>query len=63
MPNQPTLRPGTQQDLPRVLELIKELALFEKAPHEVTNTIAKMEEDGFGAQPLYGFFVAGIIVE
>jgi GNAT superfamily N-acetyltransferase len=58
MSNETILRPGTRRDLPSVLELIKELALFEKAPHEVTNTVAKMEEDGFGALPLYGFFVA-----
>lgn len=52
------IRPGTKQDLPRVLELVKELALYERAPHEVTNTVALMEEDGFGPHPVYGFFVA-----
>jgi GNAT superfamily N-acetyltransferase len=52
------IRKGTKEDLPRVLELVKELALFERAPHEVTNTIALMEEDGFGPHPVYGFFVA-----
>jgi hypothetical protein len=51
------IRPGKKQDLPRVFELVKELALFEKAPHEVTNTVARMEEDGFGANPIFGFFV------
>ena len=59
------IRIGEKKDLPRVLELIKELALYEKAPHEVTNTIALMEEDGFGGRPVYGFFVAelsGVIV-
>lgn len=40
------------------LELVKELALYEKAPHEVTNTVSLMEEDGFGPNPVYGFFVA-----
>ena len=45
-------------DLPRVLELVRELAEFERAPHEVTNSVAKMEEDGFGPNPVYGFFVA-----
>jgi GNAT superfamily N-acetyltransferase len=35
-----------------------ELAEFEKALHEVTNTISMMEEDGFGANPIFGFFVA-----
>jgi GNAT superfamily N-acetyltransferase len=52
------IRPGTKADLPRALELIKELALFEKAPNEVTNTVARMEEDGFGPHPIFGFFVA-----
>jgi len=53
-----TIRKGTQQDLPRALELIKELALYEKAPQEVTNTVAQMEVDGFGPAPIFGFFVA-----
>ena len=52
------IRAGKKEDLPRVLELVKELALFERAPHEVTNTLQLMEEDGFGAQPVFGFFVA-----
>lgn len=53
-----TIRIGNKRDLPRVLELIKELALYEKAPHEVTNTLELMEHDGFGPNPIYGFFVA-----
>jgi GNAT superfamily N-acetyltransferase len=52
------IREGVREDLPRVLELIKELALYEKAPDEVINTVALMEEDGFGPHPIYGFFVA-----
>ena len=52
------IREGRRQDLPRVLELIKELALFERAPHEVTNTLEMLDEDGFGPHPVYGFFVA-----
>ena len=58
MPNSINIRPGLKSDLPRVLELIKELALFERAPHEVINTVALMEQDGFGAAPIYGLFVA-----
>jgi GNAT superfamily N-acetyltransferase len=53
-----TIREGVKQDLPRVLELIRELATYERAPDEVTNTVAMMEEDGFGQKPVYGFFVA-----
>ena len=53
-----TIRPGQKQDLPRVLELVKELAEYERAPHEVINTVEFMEQDGFGPHPIYGFFVA-----
>lgn len=53
-----TLRKGREEDLPNILELIKELALFEKAPEQVVNTVAKMREDGFGKHPVYWFFVA-----
>lgn len=52
------IRLGEKKDLPQVLELIKELAAYEKAPHEVINTVALMEQDGFGTNPIYGFFVA-----
>ncbi|WP_339867622.1 GNAT family N-acetyltransferase [uncultured Algoriphagus sp.] len=52
-----TLREGKIEDLPRVLELINELALYEKAPEQVTNTIAMMEADGFGPNPVFGMFV------
>ncbi len=52
------IRIGEKKDLPRVLELIKELATYEKAPHQVINTVALMEQDGFGSNPIYGFFVA-----
>lgn len=52
------IRKGVKQDLPRVLELIKELAVYEKAGDEVTNTVEQMEIDGFGPNPIFGFFVA-----
>ncbi|MFZ6009399.1 MAG: GNAT family N-acetyltransferase [Bacteroidota bacterium] len=52
------IREGKKSDLPRVLELIRELAEYERAPHEVINTVALMEKDGFGANPVFGFFVA-----
>ena len=53
-----TIRIGKKEDLPHVLELVKELAAYEKAAHEVINTVALMEEDGFGKNPIFGFFVA-----
>lgn len=60
-----TIRRGRKEDLQRTLELIKELATYERAPHEVTNTVELMEHDGFGANPVYGFYVAeqdGVII-
>jgi GNAT superfamily N-acetyltransferase len=55
-----TVREGKREDVPQVLELIRELALYERAPHEVTNTVEMMLEDGFGKNPVYGMFVAEI---
>ncbi|MEP1094538.1 MAG: GNAT family N-acetyltransferase [Cyclobacteriaceae bacterium] len=52
------IRKGTKGDLPRLLELIVELAVYEKAEEEVANTVERMEEDGFGENPIYGFIVA-----
>ena len=56
--NKVIIRAGGRRDLPQVMELVKELAEFERAPHEVTNTVAQMEIDGFGDHPIYGFYVA-----
>lgn len=53
-----TLRKGGKEDLPAALLLIRELAIYEKAEQEVSNTIAKMEIDGFGTNPVFGFVVA-----
>ena len=47
------------------MELVHELALFEKAPEEVTVTLQHFEESGFGPQPVWWAFVAeidGIVV-
>jgi GNAT superfamily N-acetyltransferase len=53
-----TIREGQKRDLPRVLELVKELATYERAAHEVSNTVDQLEKDGFGMDPIYGLFVA-----
>jgi GNAT superfamily N-acetyltransferase len=52
------IRKAVAADMPAVFELIMELAVYEKAPHEVSNTPAQLVADGFGAQPLFGCFVA-----
>jgi len=55
-----TIRKGLKSDIPQVLELVKELAAYEKAPDEVAVTIEEMELDGFGANPIFQFFVAEV---
>ena len=44
--------------MPAVLELIKELAVFEKEPDAVVVTVEELERDGFGESPLFNTFVA-----
>lgn len=53
-----TIRPGCREDIPAMFALVQELALFEKAPHEVENTVERMLQDGFGQNPVFGFLVA-----
>jgi len=53
-----SIRKATKTDLPEVLLLVKELALYENAPKEVTITLKELENDGFGAHPLYWILLA-----
>ena len=53
-----TIRSATAKDVHDLLELVRELAIFEKAPNEVINTEEKMLEDGFGVNKLFDAFVA-----
>lgn len=52
------IRKIEKRDCPRIMELIQELADFEKAPNEVTVSLSHLEETGFGAQPIWWGFVA-----
>ncbi|MCC6383528.1 MAG: GNAT family N-acetyltransferase [Bacteroidia bacterium] len=52
------IRKGRPEDLPEVYKLIQELAEFENAPEEVTNTVERMYEDGYGPNPCYSLLVA-----
>ena len=53
-----TVRRATRNDCPRLLELVRELALYEKAPEEVTVTMEHFESSGFGEKPVWWAFVA-----
>ncbi len=48
------IRKATETDFPAILELIKELAEFEKAPEKVTNTVGQMLDE----KELFRCFIA-----
>jgi GNAT superfamily N-acetyltransferase len=52
------IRKAVKEDCSRMLELIKELAEYEKAPHEVTVDFDHFVESGFGASPVWWAYVA-----
>ena len=54
------IRKGTITDMQAVLDLIRELAVFEKEPDAVVVTVADLERDGFGDNPLFSTFVAEV---
>jgi ribosomal protein S18 acetylase RimI-like enzyme len=53
-----TIRRAVKEDCPRLLELVQELAVYERAPDEVTVTLNHFEESGFGPRPVWWSFVA-----
>jgi|SRR5690348_14316245 len=53
-----SIRRAEKKDCPRLLELVKELAVYERAPDEVTVTLEHFEDSGFGKAPVWWAFVA-----
>jgi len=49
-------RQGELEDIPAIFELVKELAVYERALNQVTNNVEKMTRDY--NEKLYDFFVA-----
>jgi GNAT superfamily N-acetyltransferase len=56
--HQTLIRRAVKEDCARILELVKELAEYERAPQEVTVTLKHFEESGFGDKPVWWAFVA-----
>lgn len=54
------LREAVKEDCVRLLELVNELAVYEKAPEEVTVTLEEFVEAGFGAHKVWNAFVAEV---
>lgn len=46
--------------MPAVLDLIKELAAFEREPDAVVVTVDELVKDGFGPDPLFYTFIAEV---
>lgn len=58
--SQPIIRRATIADCSRMMELVRELALYERALEEVTVSEEHFRESGFGAHPVWWAFVAEI---
>ena len=54
------IRKAAKEDCPRMMELVAELALYEKAPHEITVDFDHFVESGFGKNPVWWAFVATV---
>ncbi|HRE36985.1 MAG TPA: GNAT family N-acetyltransferase [Chitinophagaceae bacterium] len=52
------VRRAVKEDCPRLMELVKELAIYEKAPNDVTVTLEHFTKSGFGDKPVWWAFVA-----
>ncbi|KAI9016703.1 sortase-like acyltransferase [Hyaloraphidium curvatum] len=52
------VRNAKVEDCERMLELVKELATFEKAPEQVVVTLDEFRDSGFGPNPSWFAFVA-----
>ncbi len=53
-----SIRRASENDCQAMMELIKELAVYEKAPDEVTVDFDHFLESGFGENPVWWAFVA-----
>jgi GNAT superfamily N-acetyltransferase len=57
------IRQALKEDCSKMMELVQELAAYEKAPHQVTVTQQHFEESGFGANPVWWAYVAALTDE
>lgn len=59
------IRPAVKEDCSKMMELIRELALYERAPEEVTVPFEHFVDSGFGPDPVWFAIVAevdGIVI-
>ena len=54
------IRKANKEDSGRILDLVKELAAYERAQKEVTVSLEQFEKSGFGSRPVWWGFVAEV---
>src|SRR3982751_1262512 len=54
------IRKAVKEDCKRLMELVYELAVYEKFPDEITVALDHFEESGFGTNPVWWAFVAEV---
>ena len=54
------IREAVKKDCERLLELIRELAIYERADEEVTVSLEEFQDSGFGVKPVWRAFVADV---
>jgi GNAT superfamily N-acetyltransferase len=52
------IRPAVRDDVPLILDLIRELAEYERAPDAVHATLEDLVRDGFGDRPAFHVLIA-----
>jgi ribosomal protein S18 acetylase RimI-like enzyme len=54
------IRPATEADCRAIMQLVHELAVYERAPEEVTVNFEHFVQSGFGPNPVWFAFVAEV---
>jgi len=57
------IRKAEPEDCPQMLELVRELAVYERQPDAVTVSMEEFVDAGFGPQPVWEAFVAEVELE
>ena len=54
------IRKAVREDCKRLMELVYELAVYERAPNAITVSLQHFEDSGFGSRPVWWAFVAEV---
>ena len=54
------IRKAVKHDAPKIIELVKELSVYERLAHTVTSTVELFEKNGFGEHPYFHALLADL---